>query len=193
MKNVYRAALVIVFVVPAFVSAQGRPWSPPRTPDGRPDLQGVWSFATLTPMERPSTLAGKQVLTDHEAAEFARTTLERSNKDRRDGGGSADVSRAYNDFWWDYGTTATNRTSLVVDPPDGRIPALTPQAQKRLAERGQAMQRPAAGSEDRGIAEWCILGFNAGPPMAPSARGRRAQKFARIEAGAPEPSRPRLR
>ena len=64
-------------------------WTPPRGPDGHVDLQGVWSFATLTPLERPSQLAGKGVLTDEEAAEFEKQTLERSNADRRDGGTQA--------------------------------------------------------------------------------------------------------
>ena len=91
-----------------------------RTPWGDPDLQGIWDFATLTPMERPSELAGKQVLSEQEAAEFEKQTLERRDQDRPGGrkpGG-------YNQFWWDYGTKVigTKRTALVVDPPDGQIP-----------------------------------------------------------------------
>src|ERR1700674_2308914 len=103
--------------------AAAKTWTPPRGPDGHPDLQGVWSFATLTPLERPSELAEKRVLTDQEAAEFEKQTIARSNADRRDGGIEADVSRAYNDFWYDRGTkvVGTKRTSLIVDPPDGRV------------------------------------------------------------------------
>ncbi len=139
----------------------------------RPGLDGVWSFATLTPLERPAEFAGKETLTDEEAAAFARRALERADKDRRDGGGAADVSRAYNDFWWDYGNDATNQTSLVVDPPDGRIPPLTAAARARLGERvrGDRDDNP----EERSLSERCILGFNSGPPMLPSAYNNNVQ------------------
>ena len=143
---------------------------PPRTPDGRPDLQGVWDFATLTPMERPKEFGDKAVLTEQEAAEYARQRLEANNKDRR-GTGAADVAGAYNDFWWDYGSSATRQTSLVVDPKDGQIPAVTREAQERLAQRAPRYDNP----EDRPLAERCIMGFNAGPPMTPSAYNNNVQ------------------
>jgi hypothetical protein len=143
----------------------------PRTPDGRPDLQGIWDFAQLTPLERPGDFAGKQSLTDDEAEEFAQRRIETSNKDRRDGGAAADVERAYNDFWWDFGTRVARQTSLVVDPPDGRIPALTPEAQQRIAQRRGRYDNP----EERPLAERCILGFNSGPPMVPSAYNNNVQ------------------
>jgi hypothetical protein len=143
----------------------------PRTPDGRPDLQGIWDFAQLTPLERPGDFAGKASLTDDEAEEFAQRRIETSNKDRRDGGAAADVERAYNDFWWDFGTRIAKQTSLVVDPPDGRIPALTPEAQRRIAERRGRYDNP----EERPLAERCILGFNSGPPMVPSAYNNNVQ------------------
>jgi hypothetical protein len=143
----------------------------PRAPDGHPDLQGVWSFATLTPLERPSAFAGKETLTSNEAEEFAKQRLVSSNKDRRDGGGAADVERAYNEFWWDFGTKATTQPSLVVDPPSGRIPALTAEAQQRQSQRQNLFDNP----EDRPISERCILGFNSGPPMVPSAYNNNVQ------------------
>ncbi len=143
----------------------------PRTPDGRPDLQGTWDFAQLTPLERPGDFAGKQSLTEEEAEDFAQRRIETSNKDRRDGGAAADVERAYNDFWWDFGTRVAKQTSLVVDPPDGRIPPLTPEAQQRIAERRGHYDNP----EERPLAERCILGFNSGPPMVPSAYNNNMQ------------------
>src|SRR5262249_37876935 len=140
-----------------------------RTAWGEPDLQGIWDFATITPLERPKELASKEVLTEEEAAEFERRTLEQRNPDRRDGGAQADVGGAYNQFWWDYGTkvVGSKRTSLIVDPPDGRIPPLTPEGQKRADARAAARQRPAVGPEDRNLWERCILGGNTGPPMTP--------------------------
>lgn len=151
--------------------------SPARTGDAHPDLQGVWSFALLTPLERPNDLAGKAVLTDQEAKDYARKRIERENKDNRSGGGSADVSRAYNDAWWDFGTRASNQTSLIVDPSDGKLPALTPNGERRLAAYTAKMARIPEGPEDRPLWERCILGFNSGPPMLPSAYNNNVQIF----------------
>ena len=151
--------------------AASAPAAIPRTTDGRPDLQGIWDFAQLTPLERPGDFAGKTSLTDDEAEEFAQRRIETSNKDRRDGGAAADVERAYNDFWWDFGTRVAKQSSLVVDPPDGRIPALTPAAQQRIAQRRGRYDNP----EERPLAERCILGFNSGPPMVPSAYNNNVQ------------------
>jgi hypothetical protein len=132
----------------------------PRMADGHPDLHGVWSYATLTPLERPDALSGKQEFTDEEAAAFQAQQRVSRNQDRRDGAGTnADVSRAYNDFWWDYGRNVSgNQTSLVVNPPDGKIPALTPEASKRATERTEARAKrgPADGPEDRSLWERCI-------------------------------------
>jgi hypothetical protein len=154
-------------------------WTPLRTAWGEPDLQGIWDFATITPLERPKELAGKEVLTEEEAAEFEHRTLEQRNPDRRDGGSQADVGRAYNQFWWDYGTkiVGTRRTSLIVDPSDGRIPPLTPEGQQRAAARAEARQRPATGPEDRNLWERCLMGANAGPPMAPGPYNNVVQLF----------------
>ena len=119
--------------------------SEPRTPWGDPDLQGLWTNATVTPFERPANLSGKAVLTQEEAAEFERQTNQARDADNRGGGTEADLGRAYNQFWYDRGTkvVGTRRTSLVTDPPDGRVPALTPVAQNRAdATRGDAAPQP---------------------------------------------------
>src|SRR5688572_26748040 len=172
MKQTFSRTLILISLValPAAAGAQGA-----RTPDGRPDLQGTWSFATLTPMERPKEFGTKAVLTPEEARQYAEDSRKRRNMDTRDGGGSVDVERAYNDFWWDFGTTAALRTSLIIDPPDGQRPAYTPEAQKRMAAQFAGLRRPAEGPEDRMLAERCIVGFNAGPPMAPSAYNNNVQ------------------
>jgi len=143
----------------------------------------------MTPLERPAALKDKAVLTAEEAAAFTQQTLERQNGDRRDGGARIDVERAYNDFWLDYGKnlTADNRTSLIVDPPDGRVPSLTPEAGERhQAQRAPGTHpvrsrmeygSPAHGPEDVGLSERCMLGFNSGPPMVPNFYNNNVQLF----------------
>ena len=159
----------------------------PRTPWGAPAVGGIWDFRTVTPLERPRALADKAVLTAEEAAEFTAQTVENLNADRRNSNARLDVERAYNDFWWDWGTTLTddNRTSLIVDPPDGRIPDTTSDAQTLArSRRGTRPVRarvvigsPAHGPEDLRLSERCLLGFNSGPPMLPSAYNNNVQIF----------------
>ena len=176
--NLWAAATVAALLIAGPVSSQqakpsAKSFTPPRTPDGQPDMQGIWSNAILTPLERPADLKDKAFFTKEEASAYVKRTIEQNNKDKRDGSGTdADVARAYNDFWWDRGTgiAKTLRTSLIVDPPDGRIPALTPLAQKRAEQVKEARRlHPADGPEDRPVAERCILLNSAGPPMMPSA------------------------
>ncbi len=149
-----------------------------RTAWDAPNLQGVWDFRTITPLERPEELGDKAVLTAEEAAAFEQRTLEAQNKDLRaeEIGARRDVANAYNQFWWDYGDALTedHRTSLVVDPPNGRIPR-KPRERNRTEAAGAPMTRIPAGPEDRPLWERCILGFNSGPPMLPSAYNNNVQ------------------
>ncbi|MDX1382925.1 MAG: hypothetical protein R3190_04725 [Thermoanaerobaculia bacterium] len=178
----------LLLVAVAFCAGAARlAAEPPRTEWGDPDLRGVWDYRTLTPLERPYDLAGKEVLSAEEAAALREQTLERLDFDNREGGARIDVERAYNDFWWDWGDelTADRRTSLIVDPPDGRVPPMTEAAKKAMA--AQRDRRPvramvvigskAWGPEDLGLSERCLLGFNAGPPMLPSAYNNNVQIF----------------
>jgi hypothetical protein len=145
--------------------------TPPRTLDGRPDLQGIWTNATVTPLERPKELAGKEFFSEREAAEFESQIVEQNNADRRRSNPEDDLAIGYNDIWWERGTkvVSTRRTSLIVDPPDGRVPALTPGAQKKAAARAEARRlRPADGPEDRSLGDRCIVRGTSGPPMLPA-------------------------
>ena len=134
-----------------------------RTADGHPDLQGVWGFATVTPLQRPKEFADKAVLTAEEAAKLEEQAVRDQFVDRPPPPGNPG---AYNRFWIDAGTqaVATRRTSLIIDPPDGRLPALTPHGKEREAALA-AKQAVAAGPEDLTSWDRCIAGFNAGPPM----------------------------
>ena len=166
MRRHVPALVGIVMVAGTLVVAQ----QPPPTASGHPDLQGTWNFSTITPLERPAEFAGKEFLTDAEAAAYEKRTVQRNNRDTRESSADADVASAYNEFWWDRGVHAARvngrvRTSLIVDPPDGKIPALTADAQRRAAARADARrEHPADGPEDRSLGERCLL-FNAGPPM----------------------------
>ena len=165
---------LVGILVASMCAGQGlvakKTWTPPRTADGQPDLQGVWTNATITPLERPADLAGKAFFTPGEAAAYEKRVVENANVDRRRSDISTDVGLAYNEAWWDRGThvVKTLRTSLIVDPADGKLPALTADGERRAA--GLAEQRrlhPADGPENRSLAERCILWGTAGPPMMP--------------------------
>jgi hypothetical protein len=111
-----------------------------KTSWGDPDLRGIYNYATATPLQRPDALKGKDVLTDEEAEEVEQEIAARQSRDRRDGGAAADVGRAYNEYWMDpnRNVMSDNRTSLVVDPPDGRLPPrveATPEVAKIRADR----------------------------------------------------------
>jgi hypothetical protein len=140
-----------------------------------PDLSGLWSFATLTPLERSKDAPDKEFLTEEEAAQIEHRTAQDRFVDRAPAAGNPGT---YNKFWVDFGSqvVATRRTSLVVDPPDGRVPPLTPEAQKR-EDAMYARRQAAANPEDLPIWDRCIIGFNAGPPIIPSGYNNNLRLF----------------
>jgi hypothetical protein len=142
-------------------------WSAPRTADGQPDLQGIWTNATITPLQRPRELGSKAFFTEQEVAERERNILEQVSTDRRDGGAEVDVGRSYNELWRERGGLL-RQTSLIIDPPDGRLPPLTPEGRKREEARAEDRRRrgpdPADSWEDRNLAERCIT---RGAPKLP--------------------------
>jgi hypothetical protein len=203
LAAVIAVATTAIAVPPTEVSAQNaaKPYTPPRTPDGRPDLQGTYDLATLTPLERPVGL--KAVLTQEEAAKLEKSVAARLEQGDRPiqgdraappKGGDGSVGPAgnvggYNTFWLDPGSSYTivngeRRTSLIVDPPDGKVPAMTPTAKQRVAallarptsdatERNDPGLEPAGSYDDperRPLGERCLLGFGStsGPPVLPN-------------------------
>ena len=158
----------------------------PRTPWGAPDLMGVWDFRSLTPFERPAELAGRRTLTDEDAARV----IEEANQNwRRIQDGSDEMpTGSYNEAWYDTtGVVEDRRTSLVVEPSDGRVPPLTRAAAQRRADverirRGLRSHDVTYGGWIEGIGPGnlvvrCIVGFNSGPPMTPSAYNNNVQLF----------------
>ena len=144
-----------------------------RTAWGDPDLQGVFTFSTITPLQRPDDVAGRAVLTAEEAASFeAETARQRVDRPPRAGD-----TGTYNRFWVDYGTQVVGdrATSLITDPPDGKLPPLTAAAQARTDAQRAAAGQPPAGHEDLSITDRCIMGFNSGPPFVPSAYNNTVQ------------------
>ena len=180
LSGTVASAVVILTLGAVPAIAQG---DAPRTTWGQPDLQGVWDFRSITPMQRPEDLADKEFLTPEEAAELEQAAVDRDaaawerGARRTEAGGNVG---AYNNFWMDRGlkTVGTRRTSLIVDPPNGRYPEVTTEGQQRAdARREYARAHPADGPEDFSSGVRCILGFNAGPPFTPSAYNNNMQLF----------------
>ena len=163
----------------------------PRTAWGQPDLQGIWDFRTITPLERPEELAEQEFLTEEEATNLEQEVVDQNARlltrpaERTTAGGNVDrrsdgTPGFYNNFWLDRGTTtvSTGRTSLIVDPPNGRLPALTASGQQRAdARRAYLREHPADSWLDRSTSDRCLLGFNAGPPITPGGYNQNLQLF----------------
>jgi len=147
-------------VVPPLVSGQRANGT------GRPNLEGLWNSGTATPLERPRELKDTPFFTPGEAAQWERQFAER-NEDPAPGAATRGTG-TYNAFYREFGTRTvkTLRTSIVTDPPDGRIPALTPAAaevKRKRIERQRAFENP----EDLGLQDRCAAFLTAGPPMLP--------------------------
>ncbi len=194
-KTVTLCSLAVALAVPAAAQGTQAGFDPLRLVDGKPDLQGVWDFRTLTPLQRPDDQE-KAVLTAEEAAELESESAARAEEafapsEVRDEplpvGGNVG---AYNSYWVDQGAGVVDdqRTSLIIDPPTGRVPPLQPGYE--LVELSLGEDRPgtrpvrvrAAGIgtdsyEDRGLSERCLLGFNSGPPIVPVGYNQNIQIF----------------
>ena len=177
-------AAVFVVLSAAHLAGQG---ATPRTPWGDPDLQGVWEYWTFTPLEKPAELAGRDELTEEEAAVIAQR-LSSEAVGRDDTRPAEGQTGGYNQSFWTERSRAEALTqpALLIDPADGRLPALTEVEQQRAAAHRAASERPVRlratgvgsdGPEDRGLAERCIVGFSTGPPMLPGGYNNNIQIF----------------
>ena len=177
------AAVFTVIVGVALSAIPAAAQTAPRTPWGQPDLQGIWDFRTITPIERPEELGDQEFLTEEEAANLQQEAVDRDIRlweqaARRTEAG--DNVGGYNNFWMDRGTTTieTRRTSLVVDPPNGRVPDLSPVGQRRTDARQEYLrEHPADSWLELNTSDRCIVGFNAGPPITPLAYNQNMQLF----------------
>jgi len=177
----------IALLAPGAAAGQGKAAALPKTPDGKPDIQGTFTFSTITPLQRPAGLEGKDTLNPEEAAAFEASENKRQNRDLFDpekGQPSAGYAPraqggvlSYNEFWYERGNQLVEdkRTSLITDPPDGRVP-YTEATRKKNAENGQKSNSGFADSyTDRSLADRCIMGFNSGPPMVSGAYNNNLQ------------------
>jgi hypothetical protein len=176
MLMAFGLATLLAGAAAAQTSSRGT--APQRTPWGDPDLQGTWDYWTFTPLERPAELAPGVVLTPEEAARLA----ERLRRQAIQGDETVRPGDpgAYSQEVWTDRTKATELTqpSLIVDPPDGKLPPLTAEAQKKVPGQPVRIRTGGAGTdgpEERGVAERCILGFSTGPPMLPAGYNNNTQ------------------
>jgi hypothetical protein len=174
--GVLAAAIAVVFLAPVLAqapSSAAKTWKAPRTPDGQPDLQGFWTNTTFTPLERPKNVT-KEFYTREEAVELVKTLAD-AEGEQTEPGTIADVHYDFTQFGLDrsQGGGALNlRTSLIVDPPDGKLPPLSAEGQKRAAERAAARKRagaPTDAVQNQPLSVRCIIMDRAGPPMLPGA------------------------
>lgn len=189
MKHVLGCALAaasLLFVASPDLKSQSRPASAtpqarakaaaksiPRTPDGKPDMQGEWTNQTFTPLERPAQYKDKQFFTAEEAEAFAKQAIENVKDVPRGEEVKSDADIHYDDGIWlleHYEKGAMLRTSIITDPPDGRIPAMTPDGQKRVQARNAARKGigPFDSAQARGLSERCIYWAHEGPPILPT-------------------------
>ena len=157
---------------PANAKSAASKWTAPRTPDGRPDLQGNWANNSVTPLERPKTWAGKQVLSDAELEQLKRLTAEVTEEGGDAQFGDSVIENAlagiknatstdagtgnYNQFWLVEREVEDRRTSLITDPPDGRLPVTEAVRARQAAAAGQPRERRLDNPEDRGLGERCV-------------------------------------
>ena len=179
---------IVLTLTPSAVAQTGDRTMPMRTPDGQPDVSGIFTFRTLTPMQRPRQFEGKETLSPEEAAEFEASERRRQNRDLFDPetGASGYAPRSeggvlsYNEFWYERGIelTSDKRTALIIDPADGRYPPQTEAARMAAQERRAYTEEHRYDSyENRSMGDRCIMMGSSGPPMRAGAYNNNVMVF----------------
>ena len=181
-------AVIVAFAPPPAAAQATGAAAEMRTPDGQPDISGIFTFRTLTPFQRPEQFEDQERLDPETAAQFEASERIRQNRDLFDpesGAPSAGYQPraaggvlSYNEFWYERGIelTSDKRTSLIVDPADGRLPPMTEEGQQARQERNAWLVEHRYDSyESRSLFDRCIMGFNSGPPMRSSAYNNNVQ------------------
>lgn len=173
-RKLMRVGALVLFAATALSAQNKAAWKMPRTADGHPDLQGIWTNSTRTPLERTAAFAGKATLTDAEAKAYEQKDSEAWQQLDGTSEGPLHATKgsvgtgAYNVLFYDMGSElarvdGVKRTSMVIDPPDGKIPPMTQPA----VERNRTVTRSFDSAKDRPPMERCLAGTTAGPPMLP--------------------------
>jgi hypothetical protein len=170
MRQIF-TPIALVLLVTTLAAGQAKKWTPPRTPDGKPDLQGFWTNNTYSPLERPQNV-NKEFFTKEEALELEKKAAEQETEQTTPGT-VADVHYDFTQFALDRNQSAhalNLRTSLIVDPPDGRLPPLTPQGTRRAADRAAAAKLVGRwdSAQSNELDDRCLIFLGAGPPMLPA-------------------------
>ena len=189
VAGLFTFALALALGAPVLAQSD-EPNMPMRRPHGDPDISGIFTFRTLTPLQRPGQFADQETLDPETAAAFEASERTRQNRDLFDpiaGAPNAGYQPraqggvlSYNEFWYERGVDLTDdkRTSLIIDPPDGRLPPRTPEAIEAGRERAAYRREHMYDSyENRSLMDRCIMGFNAGPPMSSSAYNNNVMIF----------------
>jgi len=178
MKLIYTAIATVGLLTSSVISAQESTIK--RTEYGFPDLQGFFTYRTITPLQRPPELADKAVLTAAEQAEWEAYENQRQNRDlivdSVGGAGYPPGVISYNEFWYERGdeAIASRRTSLIYDPPNGRMPARSAAGAERAQEEAM-MRKLSLGVEARPLAERCLMSFGGSVPMVPKSYNNNIQ------------------
>jgi hypothetical protein len=188
VRNLTLVIAIIMSMTTAIAARAADSYVAPRTEYGDPDLRGVWNFSSDTPLERPARFKDRAFMTREEWDASHQQRRDRAQENESSGRGlNNSPVGGYNEFWTESLAQSPNlRTSLIIDPPDGRLPPLQPGVKTQNGGLGPDVpgERPVRfrvggiakdGPEDRGLSERCLVGFNSGPPFMPSSYNNNVQ------------------
>jgi hypothetical protein len=171
MRQRILTSSLLMFFIAGVALGQTRKWTPPRLPDGHPDLQGIWTNNSYTPLERPQGVT-KEFYNRQEALELEKKAAAQETEQTTPGT-VADVHYDFTQFGLDRNQSAHSlnlRTSIIMDPGDGRLPALTPEGRKRAADAAETAKHVGRwdAAQTNELDDRCVIFLGAGPPMLPA-------------------------